>query len=56
MLIILPAMALVSFSADITWALFTWATIHNAVGEGCRYAIMNPSFPLNPGAISPRGA
>jgi len=39
MLVILPSMALICFFVDVTWALFTWATIQNAVREGCRYAI-----------------
>jgi Flp pilus assembly protein TadG len=39
MLVILPTMALICFFIDVTWALFSWATIQNAAREGCRYAI-----------------
>ena len=39
MFVILPTMALICFFFDLSWALFSWATIQNAVREGCRYAI-----------------
>jgi Flp pilus assembly protein TadG len=39
MLVLLPTMALITAFFDITFTLFSWATIQNAVSEGCRYAI-----------------
>jgi Flp pilus assembly protein TadG len=39
MLVMLPTMALITAFFDISFALFSWATIQNAVSEGCRYAI-----------------
>jgi hypothetical protein len=39
MLVMLPTMALITAFFDISFALFSWATIQNAVREGCRYAI-----------------
>jgi len=39
MLTILPSMAIMTFCFDLTYALFGWATVQNAVREGCRYAI-----------------
>jgi Flp pilus assembly protein TadG len=39
MLVLLPTMALITAFFDICFALFSWATIQNAVSEGCRYAI-----------------
>jgi Flp pilus assembly protein TadG len=39
MLVLLPTMALITGFFDITFALFSWSTIQNAVSEGCRYAI-----------------
>jgi Flp pilus assembly protein TadG len=39
MLVLLPTMALLTAFFDITFALFSWATLQNAVSEGCRYAI-----------------
>jgi Flp pilus assembly protein TadG len=38
-LVLLPTMALITAFFDITFSLFSWATIQNAVSEGCRYAI-----------------
>jgi Flp pilus assembly protein TadG len=38
-LVLLPTMALITAFFDITFALFSWGTIQNAVSEGCRYAI-----------------
>ncbi len=35
----LPTMALITAFFDISFALFSWATLQNAVREGCRYAI-----------------
>ncbi len=39
MLVLLPTMALITFFFDLTFALFSWTTIQNAVREGARYAI-----------------
>ncbi len=39
MFVFLPTIALICFSFDVAWALFSWATIQNAAREGCRYAI-----------------
>jgi Flp pilus assembly protein TadG len=39
MFVLLPTMALITAFFDICFALFGWATIQNAVSEGCRYAI-----------------
>ena len=39
MLVLLPTMALITAFFDIAFALFSWATIQNAVSEGSRYAI-----------------
>src|SRR5271170_3405472 len=39
MLVMLPTFALITAFFDITFALFSWATIQDAVSEGCRYAI-----------------
>ena len=39
MLVMLPTFALITAFFDITFALFSWSTIQNAVTEGCRYAI-----------------
>jgi Flp pilus assembly protein TadG len=39
MLVLLPTMALITAFFDIAFAMFSWATIQNAVSEGCRYAI-----------------
>ena len=38
-LVLLPTMALITAFFDIALAMFSWATIQNAVSEGCRYAI-----------------
>lgn len=38
-LVLLPTMALLSGFFDVTFVLFTWSTLQNAVREGCRYAI-----------------
>jgi len=39
MLTVLPSMAVITFMFDMTYALYGWDTIQNAVREGCRYAI-----------------
>jgi Flp pilus assembly protein TadG len=39
MLVLLPTMALITAFFDLSFALFSWTTIQNAVREGCRYAI-----------------
>jgi Flp pilus assembly protein TadG len=39
MLVMLPTFALITAFFDISFALFSWSTIQNAVTEGCRYAI-----------------
>ena len=39
MLVLLPTMAMITAFFDVSFALFSWSTIQNAVREGCRYAI-----------------
>jgi Flp pilus assembly protein TadG len=39
MLVLLPYMAILTFFFDVTFAIYSWSTIQNAVREGCRYAI-----------------
>ena len=39
MFVLLPTFALITAFFDVSFALFSWATIQNAVREGCRYAI-----------------
>jgi Flp pilus assembly protein TadG len=39
MLVLLPTFALITAFFDVSFALFSWSTIQNAVREGCRYAI-----------------
>jgi Flp pilus assembly protein TadG len=39
MLVLLPTMALLSGFFDVTFAVFNWSVIQNAVREGVRYAI-----------------
>jgi Flp pilus assembly protein TadG len=39
MLVLLPTMGLITAFFDVSYALFCWSTIQNAVREGCRYAI-----------------
>src|SRR5271168_777679 len=39
MFVLLPTFALITAFFDISFALFSWTTIQNAVREGCRYAI-----------------
>jgi Flp pilus assembly protein TadG len=36
---LLPLIAVLTFFFDMTFAVFSWSTIQNAVREGCRYAI-----------------
>src|SRR5579884_1191806 len=37
--VMLPLFAVITFFFDLSYALFSWSTIQNAVREGCRYAI-----------------
>ena len=39
MLVLLPTLGLLTAFFDVSYALFCWSTIQNAVREGCRYAI-----------------
>jgi Flp pilus assembly protein TadG len=39
MFVLLPTFALITAFFDVSFALFTWTTLQNAVREGCRYAI-----------------
>src|SRR5580700_2659180 len=39
MFVLLPTFALITAFFDVSFALFSWTTIANAVREGCRYAI-----------------
>src|ERR1700684_2604227 len=39
MLVLLPTFALISGFFDVTFALFDWSTLQNAVREGVRYAV-----------------
>jgi len=39
MLVLLPTMALISGFFDVTFALFDWSTLQNAVRIGVRYAV-----------------
>jgi len=39
MMVILPTFALISGFFDVTFALFNWSTLQNAVREGARYAV-----------------
>lgn len=39
MLVLLPTFAILSGFFDVTFALFDWSTLQNAVREGVRYAI-----------------
>jgi len=39
MLVMLPTFALISGFFDVTFALFDWSTLQNAVREGVRYAV-----------------
>lgn len=39
MLVLLPTFALLTFLFDLSFALYSWSTLQNAVREGCRYAI-----------------
>jgi Flp pilus assembly protein TadG len=38
-LCLLPTLALITFFFDLSFAMFSWATLQNAVREGTRYAI-----------------
>jgi Flp pilus assembly protein TadG len=46
MLVLLPTIALITAFFDVSYALFSWSTIQNAVRQGCRYAI---TFQVQPG-------
>ena len=37
--VMLPFFAIITAFFDVSFVLFTWSTIQNAVREGCRYAI-----------------
>jgi Flp pilus assembly protein TadG len=39
MLVLLPTFALITAFFDVSFAIFSWTTLQNAVREGCRYAI-----------------
>src|ERR1700722_7302442 len=39
MFVLLPFFALITAFFDVSFALFSWSTVQNAVREGCRYAI-----------------
>src|SRR5580700_1454973 len=39
MFVLLPTFALITAFFDVSFALFSWSTVQNAVREGCRYAI-----------------
>lgn len=39
MLVILPTLAIITAFFDVSFALFSWSTLQNAVREGVRYAI-----------------
>jgi len=39
MLTLLPSFAILTFFFDVTFAMYGWSTLQNAVREGCRYAI-----------------
>jgi hypothetical protein len=41
----LPFFAIVTAFFDVSFVLFSWATIQNAVREGCRYAITFQTAP-----------
>ncbi len=46
--VLLPFFALITAFFDVSFALFGWSTIQNAVREGCRYAITyQTSLPSN---------
>ena len=44
-LVILPFFALITAFFDVSFALFSWSTLQNAVREGCRYAITFQTAP-----------
>jgi Flp pilus assembly protein TadG len=43
--VMLPFFALVTAFFDVSFVLFSWSTIQNAVREGCRYAITFQTAP-----------
>jgi Flp pilus assembly protein TadG len=43
--VLLPFFALVTAFFDVSFVLFSWSTIQNAVREGCRYAITFQTAP-----------
>jgi len=45
--VLLPFMALITAFFDVSFVLFSWSTIQNAVREGCRYAITFQTTPPN---------
>src|ERR1700722_1431230 len=44
-LVILPFFALITAFFDVSFVLFSWNTLQNAVREGCRYAITFQTAP-----------
>jgi Flp pilus assembly protein TadG len=44
-MVILPFFALITAFFDVSFVLFSWSTIQNAVREGCRYAITFQTAP-----------
>jgi Flp pilus assembly protein TadG len=51
-LVILPFFALLSGFFDVSFALFSWTTLQNAVREGCRFAITFQTTTPSGGACS----
>src|ERR1700678_2039174 len=43
--VMLPFFALITAFFDVSFVLFSWSTIQNAVREGCRYAITFQTAP-----------
>ena len=43
--VMLPFFAIITAFFDVSFVLFSWATIQNAVREGCRYAITFQTAP-----------
>jgi Flp pilus assembly protein TadG len=43
--VLLPFFALITAFFDVSFVLFSWSTIQNAVREGCRYAITFQTAP-----------
>lgn len=45
MLVLLPTIGMITSFFDVSYALFCWSSIQNAVREGCRYAITFQTIP-----------